>query len=60
MHGINIIDTEDVGNNEVLFVRMNSSTRVKRVWQSRNNIAKLADELKSRWRRINRISGKFY
>ena len=60
MHGINIIDTEDVGNNEVLFVRMNSSTRVKRVWQSRNNIAKLVDELKSRWRRINRISGKFY
>ena len=55
-----IMDTEDVGNNEVLFVRMNSSTRVKRVWQSRNNIAKLADELKSRWRRINRISGKFY
>ena len=60
MHGINIIDTEDVGNNEVLFVRINSSTRVKRVWQSRNNIAKLVDELKSRWRRINRISGKFY
>ena len=60
MHGINIIDTEDVGNNEVLFVRINSSTRVKRVWQSGNNIAKLLDELKSRWRRINRISGKFY
>ena len=60
MHEINIIDTEDVGNNEVWPVRMNSRTRVKGVWQSGNNIAKLLDELKSRWRRINRISCKFY
>ena len=48
MHEINIINTEDVGNNEVWPVRMNSRTRVKGVWQSGNNIAKLLDELKSR------------
>ena len=48
MREISLIDTEDVGNNEILFLRMHSSTRVKRVWQARNKTAKLSDELKSR------------
>lgn len=49
-----IMDTEDVGDNETLFVRMNNCSRVKGVWWSRKCIAKLLGELKSRWRRTNR------
>ena len=60
MREISLIDTEDVGNNEILFLRMHSSTRVKGVWQARNKTAKLSDELKSRQRRISRIHCKFY
>ena len=34
---ISLIDTEDVGNNEILFLRMHGNTRVKGVWQARND-----------------------
>ena len=51
---IEIMDTEDVGINEALLMRMNNCSRVKGVWWSRKCIAKLLGELKSRWRRTKR------
>ena len=55
-----IMDTEDAGNNEVLFVRMNNCSWATGVWWSRKCTAKLLGELKSRWRRTNRTGKNHY